>query len=322
MFHSIMIPLLAGLAVFLFGMKVMEIAMQRWAGPYLKGILEKFTETPLRGMVTGTVMTALLQSSSALTALTISLVNARLLTFPRTLGIILGTNIGSCLTTELISLHISDAAIPILLTSIGICGVAWLIPDGIVQSRSSAAGSLHAIRYLTMAAAGFAAVLMGMEIMSSIVPTLQTTGFYSWFLENASRSLIWGVVAGACLTAIIQSSAASIAIAMGLASAHAISVELGIAIILGANIGTCLTAFIASIGGSRSGRFVAWSHFLLNAFGALLFFPLIWMMKDMALLLSDIPSVQLAHVQTFYNVACSLLALPFCYLPVWKRWET
>lgn len=253
MLTTILLPLVTGLIIFLAGMKIMELAMHNWAGPYLDRALERFTRTPLRGMLAGTGLTAVLQSSSAITVITIGLVNAGIMSFPRTLGIILGTNIGTCLTTELIGLNINHYALPLLLIAAAVWLAGWTLPrEGGRFPRL--ARRLLQLRYLSLAACGFACVLLGMEVMQAIVPALQSRGLFAWFVEQSQRSLLWGIVAGAVLTAVIQSSAATIAITMGLAAVQAISVELGIAITLGANIGTCTTAFIAAIGGSKYGQ--------------------------------------------------------------------
>lgn len=314
MYWQIAAPLLAGLAVFLFGLKIMEYALNRWAGPYLKDILERFTGTPLRGMVTGTAITALLQSSSAVTVITIGLVNAGVITFPRTLGIILGTNIGTCITTELIGLNLNRLAIPLLIGTAAVWFASLAVPKEKIRSVKGRR-LLLGFRCLSLAVGGFACILIGMLIMQTIVPTLQTYGLLGWFAEQAQRSLLWGLFAGMALTAAIQSGAATIAIAMGLASVEAITVELGIAIVLGANVGTCSTALLASIGSNRYGRAVAWSHIILNMSGAALFLPLVSLLSDVSAALSGNPSGQIAHAQTLFNIACSLLALPICYLP-------
>lgn len=313
MLTSIFLPLVAGLVIFLAGMKIMELALHHWAGPYLHQALERFTRTPLIGMVTGTGLTALMQSSSAITVITIGLVNAGVLSFPRTLGIILGTNIGTTLTTELISLNINHIAVPLLLGAAPVWLAGWLVPEG--GGRFPRFGRLLLrLRYPALALGGFSFVLLGMEVMQAIVPAVQSRGMFAWFVEQSQRSLLWGIAAGACLTAVIQSSAATIAMTMGLAAVQAISVELGIAITLGANIGTCSTAVLASIGGSKYGQLVAWAHILLNLGGAVLFYPLIWLLHEASAALSATPSGQIAHAQTLFNIASSLLALPLCYL--------
>lgn len=297
----------------------MELALHYWTGAYLRNIIQKFTKTPLRGLLTGTAMTALLQSSSAITVISIGLVNAGMLTFPRTLGIILGTNIGSCVTTELISMNITHLSIPLLLSSMSIWMLCCLFPAQLLVGKLSLIRWIHGLRYFSLAVGGFACVLIGMKVMHSIVPVLESRGLLVWFLKQSQRSLLWGIVAGAILTAIIQSSAATIAITMGLASVQVMSLDLGIAIILGANIGTCATAFIASIGGTRSAQLVAWSHIILNVGGAILFYPLIPWLHALSAWLSDSPASQLAHAQTIYNVACSLIALPICYWNIIKE---
>ncbi|MEC0136649.1 Na/Pi symporter, partial [Paenibacillus macerans] len=140
-----------------------------------------------------------------------------------------------------------------------------------------------------------------------------------WLLAHATGSLLWGAVAGAVLTAIIHSSAAVVAMTMGLVGSGALPVEFGIAMVIGSNVGTCVTALIAAIGGTRPGQFVAWSHVILNVLGAALFLPLTpWLEAAVNWLSSDL-SAQIAHTQTIFNVVSSLLALPFCYLPVWSR---
>ena len=122
MMTAIALPMLLGFAIFMAGMKLMELALHKWAGPYLRAILEKATATPLHGLATGTAVTAVLQSSTAVTVMTIGLVNAKLMSFPRSLGIILGTNIGTCLTTELIGLNLNHMAVPLLAVSF----LGWL----------------------------------------------------------------------------------------------------------------------------------------------------------------------------------------------------
>ncbi|SEF49058.1 Na/Pi cotransporter family protein [Paenibacillus sp. UNC499MF] len=407
MWLSLALPLLAGLSVFFFGMKMMELALNQLAGPRIYRFLETATRTPAHGLVTGTALTALLQSSSAVTVISIGLVNAGVLTFPRTLGIILGTNIGTCLTTELIGLNLGAAALPLLLASSAVWLASWLpgpargragaavgggnasggaktgragtpapvqrsggragerpagsahaggpaagsrpAPDrarpavrtqahgpspaqevvrpaapqagaqGPAQEPPAASGWLHAVRYAALAAAGFALVLIGIRIMQSIGPALQHLGLFAWFIEQAKVSLLWGVIAGAAVAALIHSSSAVIAMAMGFAAGGVISPELGIALTLGSNIGTCVTAWLASVGGTRAGVFVAWSHILLNVGGTVLFFPLIGLLHEVSSWMTADPSAQIARAQTLFNVASSLIALPFCYLPISRK---
>lgn len=329
MMTTIILPVLAGLVLFLYGMKLMETSLQMWAGPRLQLWLERFTRTPVRGLITGTVLTAALQSSTAITVIAIGLVGAGVLTFPRTLGVILGTNIGTCLTTELIGLSLGGIGVPILLVSAAIWMASWLagpLPPSAARGQEPAAPSsgrewLPSVRYGSLAVAGFSLVLLGIEIMQTIGPALQSRGLFAWFVTEAEQSLLWGIIAGAAVTALVHSSAAVIAMAMGLAAIQGIPVELGIAITIGANVGTCVTALIAGMSSSRAGRYVAWSHILLNVGGAILFYPFIHQLVSLSALLADDASSQIARSQTIFNVACSLIALPFCYLSMWKRLE-
>ncbi|MHA6483717.1 Na/Pi cotransporter family protein [Paenibacillus sp. strain BS8-2] len=319
MIQSFVLPVLIGFSVFLCGMKLMELALHRMAGPYLTALLQRSTATPLRGMAVGTATTAVLQSSTAVTVISIGFVNAGLLSFPRTLGIILGTNIGTCLTTELIGLNIGQAALPLLIVSI----LAWLLTallDEVrIIPRFKGAAWLEPVRSVSVAVCGFGLVLTGLTMMQSIGPYLQDTGMFDWFLAHAQSSYIWGLAAGAALTAAIHSGAAVIGMIMGLVAIGAMPPEIGVSIVVGANVGTCVTAILASIGGTRGGQFVALSHVALNVGGALLFLPLIDELTALSGAIAHNASSQIAHAQTIFNIACSLAALPICYAAFWKK---
>lgn len=319
MLLSIMMPMLLGFTIFLSGMKLMELALHRLAGPNLNQVLHRFTATPLHGVAVGTVTTAFLQSSTAVTVISIGLVNARLMTFPRTLGIILGTNIGTCLTTELIGLNLNRMAMPILTVSISIWFVTALVGEFRIIPFLRTEGWLNTVRFSSLALCGFSMLLAGMAMMQGIGPEVQSSPIFSWFLDKSNDSLWWGLAAGAVLTAAVHSSAAVIGIIMGFVTIGAMPIELGIAIVLGANIGTCVTALLASIGGSKAGQYVAWSHVLLNAGGALLFMPFLNELNIVSAWISESPASQIAHAQTIFNVLSSLIALPFCYLPALRK---
>jgi len=319
MLSSLWFPICYGLVLFLFGMKVMEAALSRWAGPLLHKWLRIATSTPVKGMAASTAVTALLQSSTAVTVLAIGFANAGLLSYAGTLGIILGTNIGTTVTTELISLQIGRAAMPLLVLSLMLWVGAVLFSQRVPSGYDKLQMSLVRSQYLCLAVTGFALVLLGIQFMQSIGPTLQELGLFQWFLDHASRSVFWGILAGAILSALMHSSAAVIAMAMGLAVGGSLPPEIGVAIVLGANVGTCVTALIAAMGSTPAGRFVAWSHMGLNIGGALLFAPFIgWLTAVSGWLAAD-PAGQIAHAQTLFNVLSSLLALPLCYLPFWSR---
>lgn len=319
MIQSILIPMLLGFAVFMCGMKLMELALHRLAGPHLTRILERSTATPVHGLAIGTVTTAFLQSSTAVTVIAIGMVNAGLLTFPRTLGIILGTNIGTCITTELIGLNLNKLAVPLLVASVGL----WLITALLGEIRLFPALRklrwLNLLRYSSVVLCGFSLLLTGMTMMQGVGPAVQESDMFGWFLAKADDSLWWGLAAGAILTAAVHSSAAVIGIIMGFVSIGAMPIELGVAVVLGANIGTCATALLASIGGTKPGQYVAISHIILNLGGALLFMPFVGELTSLSAWISASASGQIAHAQTIFNVLSSLIALPFCYLRAFRN---
>ena len=313
------LPSLWGLALLLAGMKIMETALRNWAGSRLADALERLTRTPFRGFVTGTVTSALMQSSTAVTVLTIGLVNARLMTFSRSLGIILGTNVGTCLTTELMSLHLHRYGTALLAAASSL----WLwtaLSAEMALLPPLRRRTFIPLRYGAAALAGFSLLLVGFRVLQSIGPHLKDNGTMSAVMAQAAAHPLWGVAGGAALAALVHSSAAVIGMAMGLAASGAMPVETGIAVVLGANVGTCFTGLVAALGGSRGGRFVALAQLALNAGGVLLFYPFIGALLDVsALLAPNRPYGQIAHAQTIFNVVCSLLALPLASLPAWRR---
>ena len=311
MFREVILPLLYGLMIFFGGMKLMETALQRMAGPMLADWLNRATSAPWKGMAFSAGATALLQSSTAVTVLTIGLANARLITYGRTLGIILGTNIGTCLTTELIGLQIGRASLPLLLVSLTGWAIFIVLGERNQAAPERTRRSLSTIQFSFLAAAGFALVMTGIQVMQSIAIPLRSMGVFQWFLERSADSLWWGFLAGACLTALIHSSAAVISMAITLAATGVLPVEIGIAIVIGSNVGTCITAVIAAAGGA--------SHVVLNIAGALLFMPLIGQLHAASAWLSADNGAQIVHAQTLFNIISSLLALPFCYLPIWHK---
>ena len=314
MLLSIVLPALLGFTIFMLGMKLLETALERSAGQFLTAAVERFTRTPLHGLAAGAAVSAVLQSSTAVTVIAIGMVNAGVMSFSRAIGIVLGTNIGTCLTTELIGLELDRLAGPMLLISLA----AWLLTALLGEMSPSGAARqrwLRPLRSASMALGGFALLLAGITVMKSIGAAVEGSPFFAWFMERSGDSLLWGLLAGAVLTAAVHSSAAVIGMAMSLAAAGALPIEVGIAIVLGANVGTCVTAVLASLGGSRAGAGVAWFHVALNAGGAALFLPLTGQLATASAWFGGGAAGQLAHAQTLFNILCSLLALPLCYMP-------
>jgi phosphate:Na+ symporter len=280
-----------GLALFLLGMKIMRNGLEQLAEKHLQAILLRFTKTPLRGMICGTLLTAVLQSSTAVTVFTIGLVDAGMLSFAQSLGIILGTNIGTTVTTQLLALKLDDFAWPLIAFGFLLLlfkqriGAIWL---------------------------GLGLIFAGVKQMQSIAVPLEQAGYLDWLLSATDYPILMGFLSGTMITAIIHSSSAMIAITMGFYASGVITLPFAIAVVIGSNVGTCATGLIAALSTKTSAKRVAIAHLVLNVGGALLFLPLIPMLLDVVAHFSSNPASQVAHTQTVYNVVCSLLVLPVC----------
>lgn len=275
-------------------MTIIRFGLFNLSAEKLRTWLIKLTSTPLKGMVTGTFITALLQSSSAVMVITIGLISARIMTFPQSIGIILGTNIGTTFKTELITFDI-DA----ILAPLAILG-AFLI---ILKNRKA--------RSIGMLLFGIASVFTAMKGFELLAHPLTSLSYINKFILSINDHIFLSLLTGTIITAIIQSSTAMTGIAMGFLTAGLLQLDAGIAIMLGANIGTCITAIIASIGGGKESRLAAYAHVWLNVFGVALFIPLIPYLSEHAELLASHKDVQLAHISVIFNVATSIIVLPF-----------
>jgi phosphate:Na+ symporter len=282
------------LGVFLFGMYLVRTGLFNLSADKLKKWLAKLTDSPWKGLLLGTVVTAILQSSSAVSIIVIGLVAGKMLTFSQSIGIILGANIGTTVTTEIITLDIDAMILPMAV----IGGILFLF------KREN-------LRNTGMAIIGLAAVFGAMFGLKELAAPLAETAFMDKVFLYLDNSLILAVLAGIIICAIIQSSTTTTAITMGFIAAGALDLNTAVAIVLGANIGTCVDAWMASIGGGREAKLTAWSHIWINVLGVIVFFPLIGVLAHIGTLLADRPEVQVAHISVIFNVASSLIALPF-----------
>jgi phosphate:Na+ symporter len=280
--------------LFIFGMTIIRFGLFNLSANKLKDRLIKLTSTPLKGMLTGTFITALLQSSTAVMVITIGLISARIMTFPQSIGIILGTNIGTTFKTELITFNLDAILVPLAISG------ALL-----TFFKSKKARSIGMLLF------GIASVFTAMKGFELLAHPLTAMSFVNKFILSINNNIFLSLLTGAVMTAIIQSSTAMTGIAMGFLTAGLLQLDAGIAIVLGANIGTCITAIIASIGGGKESRLAAFAHVWLNVFGVLVFIPLIPILTEKAPLLASQKDVQLAHISVIFNVATSLLVLPF-----------
>ncbi|WP_148302629.1 Na/Pi cotransporter family protein [Caldalkalibacillus mannanilyticus] len=289
-----MIPFATGLTIFLFGMQIMRIGFENLFLEKIKSLLTILTHHPVMGFLTGVISTAILQSSSAVTLLTIAFTHSKILSLRQALGIILGTNIGTTFTTELIAFKVEHLGVYLFFLGF----VFFLFPNIKVKSSGFVLG-------------GFGLLFIGMEMMQSIAPVIKSFGWLDHLYVFGQEGVISGILAGTFLTALIQSSTATTAITMNLIYDQLLPLSIAIAIILGSNIGTCITALLGSIGTNRAAKQVALSHVILNLGGVLLFIPLIPLLQLLVEWMSSSPTQQVAHAQLIFNVLCSLVVLPF-----------
>ncbi|MGN8841386.1 Na/Pi symporter [Niallia sp. HCP3S3_B10] len=280
--------------LFIFGMTLLRTGLFNLSSKSLKGLLEKLTDKPWKGLIISILITALLQSSAAVMVLTIGLISARVLSFPQSIGIILGTNIGTTLTTEFITFDINDYLLPL-----AIIGVLFMI---INKSQ------LRSIGFILFGIATVFTTMRGFKYFAGMIedhPLLNT-----FFLQLADQPII-ALLVGIGVTALIQSSTATIGIMMGFLEAGMLPIEIAIAIMLGSNIGTCITSYLASIGTEKSSKLCAYAHIWLNIGGVILFYPFIDILAATVKNMTADIDVQLAHASLLFNVLSSLLVLPF-----------
>ncbi len=247
--------IVGGLGIFLYGINLMGDSLKALAGSKLKIIIEKTTNTPLKGIVVGIVITGLIQSSSGTTALTVGLVRAGLMTLPQAIGVIIGANIGTTVTSFLLGLPIKEYALPIM--AMGSFFIFFM----------------HSKKYKQFGGVllGFGMLFFGLDVMGGALKALVKLPEFANALTAVGDIPILGLVVGSVTTAIVQSSSATIGILQGLYSTGAVPLVGAIAILFGSNIGTTVTAVFASIGGSVAARRTAAAHVLFNVMGSLAF---------------------------------------------------
>ena len=302
--------LIGGLSLFLFGMTLMGQALERRAGNRLKALLGRMTTNRFAGLLTGLGVTAIIQSSSATTVMVVGFVNSGLMTLKQSINVIMGANIGTTVTAWILSLagiESSNFFIRLLKPS---SFTPVLALAGIIFYMASKNSKRKDTGLILL---GFATLMYGMETMSDAVSVLRSVpSFQQMFLTFTNPIL--GVIAGAVLTAIIQSSSASVGILQALASTGAVSYGAAIPIIMGQNIGTCITAMLSSIGTTRNAKRAALVHFAFNLIGAAVWLTVFCLVKTILapiFLTQAADLMGIAVVHSMFNILCTLLMLPF-----------
>ena len=289
--------LLGGLGLFLYGMQMMGSGLEAAAGNRMKRILERLTSNPILGVIVGAGITAVVQSSSAITVMVVGFVNSRMMTLRQAVWVIMGANIGTTITGQLIALDIGAIA-PLF----AFCGVV------LVMFTKKAI-----VRYYGQIIAGLGILFIGMDMMSSSMAPLRESETFVNLLTQFSNPLL-GILVGTVFTAIIQSSSASVGILQALATSGVIGLPSAVYVLFGQNIGTCITAILASIGTSRNAKRTTIIHLMFNVIGTILF-TLVCMFTPLTSFVSgwtpDNPSAQIANMHTLFNIVTTLLLLPF-----------
>ena len=303
------LALIGGLCLFLFGMNIMGDGLERRAGNSLKALLGKLTDNKFKGFLTGMGVTAVIQSSSATTVMVVGFVNSKVMTLKQSIGIIMGANIGTTVTSWLLSLGgISSSNVivklfkPMSFTPIlALIGIAFTM-----FSKSSKKKDIGTILL------GFATLMFGMDAMSDAVKGLASVPeFQNLFL--AFTNPILGVLVGALVTAVIQSSSASVGILQALSVTGAVSYGAAVPIIMGQNIGTCVTAMLSSFGASKNAKRASFIHLLFNVIGTVIWLSVFCVISAIfkPLILTESASyLGIAICHTIFNVLCTALLLP------------
>lgn len=305
--------LLGGIALFLFGMHTLSAALEKLAGGKLEHWLEKATSRPIKGVVLGAIITAVIQSSAATTVMIIGFVNSGLMKLSQAIGVIMGANIGTTATSWLLSLQSIDGSegfsvlnllkpttfTPVL-AAIGVILIMFTKSD-----RKKTIGTILA---------GFAVLMFGMNAMSSATAGLEQNETFCNILMMFSNPIL-GVIAGAVLTAVLQSSSASIGILQSIAiSTGKVTYAIALPLLLGQNIGSCVTALISSIGANKPAKRVAVVHLYFNVIGTVLFLSVFYLINafiDLPFMQDSLNAVGIAVIHTGFNILTTSLFLPF-----------
>ena len=302
---SIVIPFIGGLAMFIYGMNIMADGLQHAAGSKMKKILEVLTQNKLMGIALGALVTAIIQSSSATTVMVVGFVNAGLMNLTQAISVIMGANIGTTITGWLVSAgEWAKMFSPATLAPIAVMGGVIITLVGKRQQSKDVAGIII----------GFGILFIGMNTMSDAVyPLRESEVFKTAFISMGSNPFL-GILVGAGVTAIIQSSSASQGILLSLASAGLVPTNAAVFIIMGQNIGTCVTAILSSVGASKNAKCVGTMHLTFNIAGTIIFSILamfLFARLDPSYGEGIINMTQISFIHTVFNVGTTIILMPF-----------
>ena len=298
---DIAIGLIGGLGLFLFGMTYMGDGLQLAAGEKMKNILAVLTKNKFMGLLVGTIVTMIIQSSSATTVMTVGFVNAGLMNLQQAIGIIMGANIGTTVTAFLVSLSIDKIA-PLFI------GLGVFIYFGAKKKK---------VKDISQVIIGFGILFLGMDLMKNAVEPLRSSPIFLDILSNLNNPFL-GILAGFGITALLQSSSATTGLLIAVASSGCITIEMAFPIIFGQNIGTCVTALLSSVGANKVAKRASVMHLLFNVIGTFIFLFLLAkpVSKLVLLIVPDGIQMQIAAAHILFNIINVIILFPFSNLIV------
>jgi phosphate:Na+ symporter len=291
----VLLSLFGGVALLLYGIQLTGDSLQRAAGARLRGILTGLARNRLLAVLSGAFVTGVIQSSSATTVMLIGFVSAGLMTFRQTLGVILGADIGTTFTVQLIAFRITDYSLLLI-------GIGFTIL--FVAKRRT-------VKDVGQAVLGFGLLFLGLKLILDGAAPLKQNPLAVQLIASVAESHILAVLVSAVFSALVASSAATIGLSLALASQGLLDLPGAVGIVLGANIGTCATALMAAVGASAEAKRVAFAHIAFKVLGAALVFPFIDPFSALIATTTADPARQIANAHTFFNIAISLLFVPF-----------
>ncbi len=303
------LTLIGGLALFLFGMNSMGQGLEKLSGSSLERILERLTSNPIKSVILGALVTAVIQSSSATTVMVVGFVNSGIMKLSQAVGVIMGANIGTTMTAWILSLTgVEGEGIMMFFKPSSFTPVLAIIGMILVMMCKSAKK-----KDIGTILVGFAILMTGMNLMSAAVKPLQTNPEFQSILTMFSNPIL-GILAGAVLTAVIQSSSASVGILQAVASTGAINFNSAVPILMGQNIGTCITALLSSVGANKNAKRAAVIHLYFNLIGTIIFMVVYYVVTsfvEIEMLNGPVTETGIAIVHTIFNVFATALLLPF-----------
>jgi len=290
-----LIQIIGGLAVFLYGFNLSREGLSLFGGEKLRKAIYSLTDSPVRGLLVGVIITVFLQSSSATSVMLVGFASSGMISLLQSIGVILGADVASTLTVQLISFRVMDYAL--LPVAVG------FFMGFFIRRRN--------LRYLGRIIMGFGLLFFGIKLMSDGALPLAHSRIFLELLQTLDENPLGGLFLSALLTALVQASAATIGLVISFSLSGAITLQAALPMILGANIGTSVTAFLAAAGSNNEGKQVAWAHFSIKILGVILVWPFLPELKQLTVATADPLPRQIANAHTIFNLGVAVLFLPF-----------